>query len=143
MPTPAPRGPISTAMPVRVADTFGRLLAQGLIGRGEALSAMLHGSEARGSRMDPSGRQARLAWALDDSAARWARARDVARFGIRRALGPLLATRAPSAALLTAARAVNDEGGGPLTDREVLGMVRAEIYWAARRLQREAKAMRA
>lgn len=127
---------------VTVAAVFGRLVAQGMMARGEALAPLQAAAAARLPAMDASGRDMRLAWALDDAIAGWKRARERTRFAVRRALAPLLAERAPSARLLLVARAVNGEAGDPLTEREVLEEVRREVFWAARRAAGADKARR-
>lgn len=116
-----------------VAGVFGRLVAQGVGDHGAALAAMKAAAAERLPGMDAMGREVRMAWLLNQAVEQWQQARDRARFAVRRALGPLLAERAPSGALMTAARAVNAEAGWPLTEREVLGVVRNEVFWAARR----------
>jgi hypothetical protein len=116
-----------------VAQVFGRLVAQGLMEADKALAPMVAAAAERFPQMDPAGRQMRLAHALRDAEAHWVQMRDRTRFAIRRALQPLLAERASSARLLVAAREVNGAAGGPLLDLEVLGEVRREVYWAARR----------
>lgn len=122
-----------------LAAVFGRLVAQGVEDHAAALAAMRAAAAARWPDRDASGRDAGMAWLLNDAVVRWEMARDRARFAVRRALGPLLAERKASAELLAAARAVNDAAGGPLQDVEVLAEVRREVFWAARRAQREAR----
>lgn len=118
-----------------MAAVFGRLVAWGLEERAAALAAMRAEAARRLPDRDAIGRDVAMAWALDDAIAGWERARDRARFGVRRALAPLLAERRPSPALLAAARAVNDAAGGPLRDAEVVALVRREVFFAARRLE--------
>ena len=122
-----------------LAAVFGRLVAQGVEDRDAALAAMRAEAARRMPALDAIGRDARMAWLLDDAVATWDLARQRTRFGIRRALGPLLAERRPSAELLAAARATNTEAGGPLRDAEVVAEVRREVYWAARRAAKEAR----
>lgn len=122
-----------------LAAVFGRLVAQGVEDPQAALAAMQREAAARLPGMDASGRNVRMAHLLGDAVQTWIGARDRTRFAVRRALGPLLAERRPSAELLSAARAVNDAAGGPLRDVEVVAEVRREVYWAARRAQREAR----
>ena len=110
-----------------------------MLGRDEALAAMLDASRKRRPVMEESGRQARLAQALGDAERAWDLARDRTRFGIRRALAPMLAVRAASTALLAAAHAVNTEAGLPLLTREVRDEVVREVFWASRRMATEAR----
>jgi len=119
-----------------VASGFGRLVAQGVMDHAECYDAMLHASRARRPAMDEIGRSVRLAQALHDATLNWQGVRDRTRFGIRRALAPMLVARAASARLLAAAHAVNAEAGDPLLPREVHAEVVREVYWAARRLGR-------
>jgi hypothetical protein len=116
-----------------MAAVFGRLVAQGVAEFDPALAAMRRAAAERMPGMDAAGRDMRMAWLLNDAVRDWDMARDRARFGLRRALAPMLVARAPSAALVAAARAVNAAAGGPLRDVEVIGEVRREVYWAARR----------
>lgn len=118
------------------AQVFGRLVAQGLLDLEEAEAAML--ARASAAEVDMPGR-VRLGWALRDSVAAWTAGRDRTRFGIRRAVGPLLAERRPAAALLAAARGVNEAAGAPLRDAEVVAEVRREVFWAARRAAKEVR----
>lgn len=122
-----------------MAAVFGRLVAQGVEDREAALATMRAGAAERLPAMDAAGRDARMAWLLDDATMAWGMARERTRFAIRRALGPLLAGRRRSAELLAAARATNTEAGGPLRDAEVVAEVRREVYWAARRAAKEAR----
>ena len=72
---------------------------------------------------DPSGWRARRTWRLADAVAGQRRERAGAAYDIARALRPLLAARAPRAALLRAAAAAADRSRA-LTAREVERMVR-------------------
>jgi hypothetical protein len=72
--------------------------------------------------------------ALAAGVAWWSIDRDRTRFAIRRALAGLLAKRAPAAALIAAAHAVNDRRGRPLAPQEVVRATRHEV---ARELGRE------
>lgn len=121
------------------ARGFGRLVAQGLLELGEAEAAMHAVAAERIPGMHAIGRRVRLSWMLRDSVREWERARDRARFAVRRALGPLLAERRPSVFLVAAARSVNDAAGGPLRDREVVDLVRREVFWAVRRAEADAR----
>jgi hypothetical protein len=125
---------------LHTADVFARLVAQGLEDHDAALAAMKAAAAARFPEMDGPGRDMRVAHAMRDAVLRWQATRDRTRFAIRRALGPLLAERAPSGRLMAAARAVNEGAGWPLLEREVLAVVRNEIYWAARRAAKVAVA---
>jgi predicted component of type VI protein secretion system len=101
-----PRDPIA---PHRAVPFLARLVACGLLGRAEALAALLHA--AAPANVSPCGRQARLTHALDDAthAHRTAAAR-----GARAALAPLLEARAPRPILLAAAtRAASPALRGP------------------------------
>jgi len=118
-----------------LAQVLGRLVAQGLEEPDAALAAMRVAAAERLPGMDAAGRDMRMAWLLREAVARWEQTRDRARFAIRRALGPLLAERAASGALVRAAQAVNEAAGTPLLAGEVLGEVRREVYWAARRAE--------
>jgi hypothetical protein len=121
---------------------FGRLVAQGLLGLDEAEGALKARAGPGLAELEAParmGREIRLAWALRDSVREWEMARSRTRFGIRRALGPMLAERAVSAVLLAAARATNEAAGGPLRDAEVVAEVRREVYWASRRTARDAR----
>jgi len=118
-----------------IAGVYGRLVAQGVMARDEALASLLAAGAERMPRMAACGRDMRLAWALDDAVAAWRMGRDRTRFALRRALAPMLAERAPSARLLAVARSINLDAGGALLEREVLDEVRREVYWAARRQQ--------
>jgi hypothetical protein len=118
---------------VVVADVFGRMVAQGIEDRERALAALREAAAKRQPAMDASGRDMRMAWLLRDAEERWHMTRDRTRFGIRRALGPLLADRVPSPQLLAAALAVNDAAGNPLMLDEVREEVRREVYWLMRR----------
>ena len=124
---------------VHMAAVYGRLVAQGVEDRDAALASIRTAAAARMPAMDASGRNMRMAHLLDDAVQTWDLARDRTRFAVRRALGPLLAERRPSVDLLNAGRAVNDAAGGPLRDVEVVAEVRREVFWAARRAQREAR----
>lgn len=120
----------------RLAMVFGRLVAQGALDMDGCLASMTAEAARRWPERAAGAMDTKLAWALRDAVQEWDMARGRTRFAVRRAVGPLLAERAKSAALLAAARAVNAEAGGPLRDDEVLGLVRNEIYWASRRLAR-------
>jgi hypothetical protein len=41
--------------------------------------------------------------------------------------------------MVAAARSVNDAAGGPLRDREVVDLVRREVFWAVRRAEADAR----
>jgi hypothetical protein len=114
---------------------MGRMVAQKLDAPEAAIAAIQRAAAERLPGMDAAGRDMRMAWLLRESVARWEQARDRARFAIRRALGPLLAERAVSGVLVRAAQAVNEAAGTPLLAGEVLGEVRREVYWAARRAE--------
>jgi hypothetical protein len=116
-----------------VADVLGRLVAQGRDDFAAALATLKEAAAKRYPEMAADGRDMRMAHALHDAVQRWELTRGRAKFAIRRALAPMLAERAASARLLAAARAVNAEAGAPLTDLDVLGEVRREVFWAARR----------
>ena len=98
------RHPTDPATPWRMIGPLARLVAQGLLGPEEA-GAALAAVPAPGA--DRSGWQARRAWRLADATAAWARERERVRRATLRSLGPLLATRAPRAALEDAAAAAD------------------------------------
>jgi hypothetical protein len=127
---------------VHVARVFGRMVAQGSEDFDAALAAMRRAAAVRAPGMDASGRDMRMAHLLHDAVGRWGMVRDRTRFAIRRALGPLLAERRPSAELLRVALAVNVEAGTPLLRDEVIGELRREVYWAARRAEPKGKGRR-
>lgn len=122
------RHPLDPEAPYRAAPLLGRLVAMGLLDRGEALDALLHAPTD--PRLSRSGLQSRLAHALDDAATAHGRRRTAAERAVRRAVaGPLLA-RAPRAALLAAADAADPDGC--LLPRERRALVRAEVAWTLR-----------
>jgi hypothetical protein len=125
---------------MHTADVFGRLVAQGLEDHEAALAAMKVAAAARFPEMDAAGRDMRVAHTLRDAVEKWRATRDRTRFAIRRALGPLLAERAKSGQLMAVARAANEAAGWPLQERDVLAVVRNEVYWAARRAAKVAAA---
>lgn len=96
--TDHPRGPIAAH---RAAPFFARLVACGLIGRAEALAALLHASAP--ALVSPSGRQVRLTLQHDDATAEVRATRRRAASRARAALRPLLAAGAPRRTLLAAA----------------------------------------
>ncbi|HEY2623258.1 MAG TPA: hypothetical protein VGI53_07415 [Dyella sp.] len=56
--------------------------------------------------------------------------RDVAEWRIKRLVGPMIAGRQPSNAVLAEAHGLNGLAGFPLTEHEVTSIVRREIYYA-------------
>jgi hypothetical protein len=97
------RHPLDPPAQHRAAALLGRLAAQGLIDTNEALPALLDAAFRAAPFVDRSGLRARLAHRLADSRAAWESARRRAAFAIRSALTPLIAARAPRAALFAAA----------------------------------------
>lgn len=87
--------------PHRAAPFLARLVACGLLGRAEALAALLHA--AAPAAVSPCGRQARLTHALDDATHAAHLRRTQAARAARQALVPLLGLRAPRHILLAAA----------------------------------------
>jgi hypothetical protein len=61
--------------------------------------------------------------------------RDRTRFAIRRALVPLISGRQSSVALASMARAVNDRVGAPLSEGEVLDLLRLQVRQALRSIR--------
>ncbi|MBN9510729.1 MAG: hypothetical protein J0I21_16675 [Alphaproteobacteria bacterium] len=113
------RHPGDPAAPWRAAPVLGRLVACGRLRMAEAQAA-LAAVPAPGA--DPSGWQARSTWRLADAVAEQRRARAGAADAIVRALRPMLAARAPRAALFRAAMEADRRRA--LTRREVARMVR-------------------
>jgi hypothetical protein len=125
------RHPLDPEAPHRAAPLLGRLVAQGLLARQEALDALLHAPAD--PRLSRSGLQSRLAHALDDAASAQARRRAAAERAVRRALAAPLLARQPRAALLAAADAADPEGH--LLPRERRALVKAEVAWTLRTLR--------
>lgn len=111
--------------PHRAAPLLGRLVAQGLLARREALDALLHAPAEGVSR---SGLQSRLTHALD--AAAHALRRAATEHAVRRAVAAPLLARVPRAALLAAADAADPECH--LLPCERRAVVEAEVAWAIR-----------
>lgn len=99
--------------PWRAAAALGKLVAQGVMAQTEA-SASLAAAPAPGAEC--SGWRARREWRLADAAAAWARARRRTAWNVAESLRPLLAARAPLAALKAAAAAADPREA--LTRRE-------------------------
>lgn len=96
-----PRDP---AAPHRAAPFLARLVACGLLGRAEALAALLQA--AAPARVSACGRQARLTHVPDDATTSIQKGRGEAAQAARTALGPLLQANSPRRQLAAAARAV-------------------------------------
>ena len=113
------RDPPQTA---RAAGTLAGLVAAGLMDRAEAAAAL---AAIPAPQADPSGWQARRAWALADAEAAWHARRRRAVRAIRAALAPLLAARAPRAALEEAAAGADRPPA--LLPAERARLLRAEV----------------
>ena len=122
------RHPLDPEAPHRAAPLLGRLVAQGLLDRAEALDALLHASAPPG--LSRSGLQARLTHALDDAARAHARRRAGTERAVRRALAAPLAARAPREGLYAAADAADPDHH--LLTRERRALVREEVCWLLR-----------
>ena len=122
------RHPLDPEAPHRAAPLFGRLVAQGLLARAEALDALLRTPAP--PELSRSGLQARLTHALDDATRAHARRRAGTERALRRALAVPLAARAPREALFAAADAADPEGD--LLPRERRAVVREEVVWLLR-----------
>jgi hypothetical protein len=107
----------------RAAPLFGRLVATGLLGRNEALAALL-------AEPITSALQSRLVQALDDAARAHALRRIATERSVRRAVAAPLLARLPRAGLLAAADAADPDGD--LRPRERRAVVEAEVAWALR-----------
>jgi hypothetical protein len=116
-----PRDPIG---PYLAAGGFARLVASGLLARGEALDALAEAAGRKGFGVDASGCRTRLAHALDDATEDAGRAGQEAERAVRRDLAPLLAARAPRAALERAAAAAN---AGVLSPDELRLLLEAAV----------------
>ena len=122
------RHPLDPDAPHRAAPLLGRLVAQGLLARHEALDALLHAPAD--PRLSRSGLQSRLTHALDDAASAHARRRAATERAIRRAVAAPLLARAPRAVLIAAADAADPDGD--LLPRERRALVKAEVAWLLR-----------
>jgi hypothetical protein len=95
-------------VPVYAAATrFAPLIVRSLLTNVETLALLRERAAIIAPDMHPSGRDTRLAWHLADAVAAADAARDRAWSDVLHELRPLLQRRAPSAALLAAARRVN------------------------------------
>jgi len=99
---------------------FARLIAAGLMGRDECLDALAEGQD-RDARIA-------LAHALTDATLDMRRARARTERAIRAALAPLLAARAPAAALRAAAHETNRAHGHRLRQAEVEAITAALVW---------------
>lgn len=122
------RHPLDPEAPHRAVPLFGRLVASGLLGRSEALHALLHAPV--NTAVSRSGLQARLTHALDDATRTHARRRHASEYQVRRAIAAPLLARMPRAALLAAADAADPDHD--LLPRERRALVEAEVAWALR-----------
>jgi hypothetical protein len=91
------RHPLDPIAPHRAAPFLARLVACGLLGRAEALAALLQA--AAPAQVSPCGRQTRLTHPLDDATANRASAASAARAALR----PLIEAGAPRRTLLATA----------------------------------------
>jgi hypothetical protein len=95
------RHPLDPIAPHRAAPFLARLVACGLLGRAEALAALLYA--AAPAQVSPCGRQARLTHALDDATALALVTRARAASAARAALRPLIEAGVPRRTLLATA----------------------------------------
>jgi hypothetical protein len=123
--------PTDPPAPFRAIPTLARLAAAGLIGVAEARDWLAAAAPARAT-------ETRLAHALADAVAAQHRARARAAREIARRLAPLLARRAPGAALRAAAREVNAAHGNPLRQAEATALAAHLAAHLAARLQARA-----
>jgi hypothetical protein len=96
------RHPLDPIAPHRAAPFLARLVACGLLGRAEALAALLHA--AAPAQVSASGRKARLTHAIDEATASAHTKRAHAAAAARAALRPLIEAGAPRRTLLATAR---------------------------------------
>lgn len=122
------RHPLDPEAPHRAVPLFGRLVASGLLGRSEALHALLHAPI--NTAVSRSGLQARLTHALDDATRTHARRRSTTAHQLRRAIAAPLLARTPRDGLLAAADAADPDED--LLPRERRALVEAEVAWALR-----------
>lgn len=108
----------------RALALLARLTAQGLLSLAETDAALAAASTAG----DPGGAQARRRWALADAVAECDRARRHAAWALRERLAPLLAARAPRAALERAAA----DPSGLLLPHETKGLLERQVARALR-----------
>ena len=111
------RHPTDPHSPWRAIPRLGKLVAQGLIGRDEVRAAL---AAAPAPGADRSGWRARREWRLADAIAGWQRERARAGAEIARTLRPLLAARAPRAALEAATDAADPRGALRPAERTAL-----------------------
>ena len=119
--------------PHKAAPFLARLVACGLLGRAEALAALLHAKAP--AELLPCGRKARLTYALDDATAAAHRHRNAAARATRHAIAPLLERKAPQAVL----RATALQAGRPaLRVREIEDVLANSIALHLRQLRQSA-----
>jgi hypothetical protein len=126
----------------RAAQVMGLLIAQGLLEPRECLDALQAAASQTARDASPSGRGMVIAHALQDAMRESGRARARTSREMRFVLEPLLAGRAPSAALLDAATQANAEAGDVLLRHEVVGRVRECIRFHLAAREREAREAR-
>lgn len=117
----------------QAAETFGKLVAQGVIEHADALAAAFHAADAKAPRdLSRSDLRTRLAWHIHDCAEGWQRRRRHAEFLIRQDMRPLLERRLPAIEIVRAAHGVNERLGEPLLRREVVSIAAEEMQAALR-----------
>jgi hypothetical protein len=115
--------PLQTA----AARAAGKLVAQGILAEDDILPDLITAAIKAGYRGHRHGLQARLTWALRESADYWRRERDRAEFVIRRELAPMLDALEEGLAIIRQGHAINERLAEPLLRREVLAVVESEM----------------
>lgn len=123
--------------PLKAAQVFGQLVAQGLMEPRECYDALQAAGQKLAPDANPSGRSMVLAHALRDSIAEWVLARQRTQRAIHRIIEPLLAQRVSSADLLAAAGDENAAAGTALLQEEVRATVTQSVVWHLRAAARK------
>jgi hypothetical protein len=123
-----------------LCETYGLLVAQGVISREDALAAVARAVAHRRPEVEEIGSPlaGNIAMALTLATERWQRTRRDAGCAVRKAIAPLLMDRRPSTVILRVAHETNADLGfpeqhlGPLLIREVREIIREEVAWWVR-----------
>lgn len=113
------RHPLDPQTQWDAAATCGKLVAQGVLDVADIVPQLIEAAVRAGYAGDLSGLQSRLTWHVRANEQHWQQRRGQTRWRITQAIAPQLETRAPSAAILAEAQAINDADGSPLLPREV------------------------
>ncbi len=117
--TPLGRHPLDPPQPHAATVVYGKMIAQGILDRAEALAGLTRTVQELAPTCDRSGGQARITWALDDATGHWVLERARLRSLIARHVLEGGDRGLTSAVLLAAASEMNRRTGAPLLGHEV------------------------